>query len=491
MMHKIFNQQQIHKIFLVFFCCCSVIFCCSCSQKEETPQNPNMPFQTETKEITLLEIPQETDLLYLGREGDFDYFIDPVLPQQEIKVAVDKRASQFLNKVYPYTMLQLIYDANNPQEIPEMRIYSISSVNTHFLCGLTTPPGQEDTTIYGKEFLDSFCYNRVFPGLSISDYQLIDAKLEPLDEENHLFSLTITANLIPERTEFQQLGYKWSSYSEKNNAITGQQLSTLLYYYNDKWGCYYNPEQSVPLTEGYKENPIVPQMQYSYQPEETNFDEVFNGKPVQQVFYEDGNYSYLSQTIFVITEKSHDGSTIEGGYFLTQLLQYERETQFTREMTTLTENLLYPQIIGKNKNLAYLATSTIQYPSGEAPGSISRLDLESGTVENMFLNAMPLLATEQEIFVLQLEDAEGKEAGIYNINIADGSFAKVSNLPGSSYSPEHESAFLIRKITKNNPENTEEISYLYLLYPNGDYTRQDFYDLFMINAQTGEITQLQ
>ncbi|MCI8336323.1 MAG: hypothetical protein HFI72_04120 [Peptococcaceae bacterium] len=490
MMRKILNKQQVHKTVLVLFWCCSLLFFCSCSQKPAPPENQDTPLQRETKEISLLELPQETDLLYLGREGDFDYFIDPVLPGQEIKVAVDKRASQFLTKVHPFSMLQVIYDSNNPQGIPEMRIYSLSSINTHFFCGVETPPGTAEEIVYGKEFLNSFLFTRLFPAFAISDYQLLEAKLTPLDEKNHMFMLSLSANLIPEKTEFHKLGYKWSGYQEQNDTITGQQLTTMLYHYDGKWGCYYNSEDNTPLTDGYKKNPIVPEMEYSYQVEDSNFDDVFEGKPVQAVFYEDGNYSYLTQTIFVITEKSQDASTIESGYFRTQLLQYERETGYQREMTILSDNLLFPKVIARNQNLIYLATSRTEYPSGEMPGNISRLDAESGKVEDLFLDATPLLATAGEIFVLQLGETTSYSPGIYVIHIADGGIERLSNLPGPGYSTEHEAAFLTRKITQAAGENNQEVTYLYLLWPCSDYTRQDFYDGFVINTRTSEITTI-
>ena len=189
-MRKPKRTKPIHIFSLLWGCFCLLVLC-SCGQETRTPTNVNDELRGETKEITLLELPQETDLLYLGREGNFDYFIDPTLPQQEIKVAVDKRASQFLNKVHPFTMLQVIYDANNPQGIPEMRIYTISSMNTHFFCAITTPPGLDQAEVYGKEFLDSFLFTRIFPALAISDYQLLEANLTPLDEENHIFALTL------------------------------------------------------------------------------------------------------------------------------------------------------------------------------------------------------------------------------------------------------------------------------------------------------------
>lgn len=490
MTHSMIKKHPYRKWLSVLFCVCCLICLCSCNKEPSEPAEDNNDLNRETKEITLLELPQETDLLYLGREGDFDYFIDPVLPQQEIKVAVDKRASQFLTRVHPFTMLQVIYDTNNPQEIPEMRIYSLSSTNTHFFVGLTTPPGADDSNLYGKEFLDSFLFTRIFPALAISDYQLLECKLTPLDEENHMFSLTLTANLIPEKTEFQKMGYKWSSYTEQNDTITGQRLSTILYHYNGKWGCYYNSEHNVPLTEGYKENPIVPEMQYTYTVEDSNFDDVFDGKPVQAVFYEDAIYSYLTQTIFVITGKSQDASTIESGYFRTQLLQYERETGYQREMTTLSDNLLFPKVIGRNRNIVYLATSRTEYPSGEMPGNISRLDIESGKAEDIFFEATPLLATAGEIFVLQLGETASYTPGIYIIHITDGSIERISDLPGPGYSTEHEAAFLARKITKTEGEDNQETTYLYLLWPCSDYTRQDFYDEFVINTGTGEITPL-
>lgn len=490
MMHTILKKQKFYNLLPVFFCVCCLVCFCSCNKGADEPGEENNGLKGETKEITLLELPQETDLLYLGREGDFDYFIDPVLPQQEIKVVVDKRASQFLTKIHPFTMLQVIYDANNPQEIPEMRIYSLSSMNTHFFCGITTSPGLDDNHVYGKEFLNSFLFTRIFPALAISDYQLLECELTPLDEENHMFSLTLTANLIPEKTEFQKRGYKWSSYAEQNDTITGQKLSTILYHYDGKWGCYYNSEHNVPLTEGYKENPIVPEMQYTYTVEDSNFNDVYEGKPVQAVFYEDGNFSYLTQTIFVITGKSQDASTIESGYFRTQLLQYERETGYQREMTTLSDNLLFPKVIGRNRNIVYLATSRTEYPSGEAPGNISRLDVESGKAEDIFFDATPLLATAGEIFVLQLGETASYTPGIYVIHIADGSIERLSDLPGPSYSMEHEAAFLARKITKTEEENNQETIYLYLLWPCSDYTRQDFYDGFVINTRTGEISTL-
>lgn len=487
MMRTMIKKPKYHNLPLLLFWVFCLLLLCSCSQKPENPRTPDTPYKGETREITLFELPQETDLLYLGREGDFDYFIDPVLPSQEIKVTVDKRASQFLTKVHPFTMLQVIYDANNPQEIPEMRIYSLSSMNTHFFSGLTTPPGTGDSNIYGKEFLDGFLFTRIFPALSISDYQLLTCQLTPLDEENHMFSLTLTANLIPDRTEFGQYGYKWSGFSEQSDTITGQQLSTLLYYYDGKWGCYYDSEHNVPLTEGYKENPIVPERQYTYTVEDSNFDDVYDGKPVQAVFYEDSIYSYLTQTIFVITDKSQDASTIEGGYFRTQLLQYERETGYQREMTTLSDNLLFPRVIGRNQNMVYLATSRTEYPSGEMPGNILRLDIESGKAEDIFIDATPLLATAGEIYVLQLSETASYPPGIYRIAIADGGIERISDLPGAGYSTEHEAAFLARKITKTEGEDAQETTYLYLLWPCSDYTRQDFYDQLVINTRTGEI----
>lgn len=489
MMHRMIKKYKSYPLLLLLFWVSGMVIFCSCNHEPNSPIEENNNLKGATKEITLLDLPQETDLLYLGREDDFDYFIDPVLPNQEIKVAVDKRASQFLNKIHPFTMLQVIYDANNPQSIPEMRIYSLSSMNTHFFCNITTPPGADDSTIYGKEFLDSFRFTRVFPALAISDYQLLECTLTPLDEENHMFSLTLTANLIPEKTEFQKLGYKWSSYAEQNDTITEQKLSTILYYYGDKWGCYYNNEHHVPLTAGYKENPIVPEMQYTYTVEDSNFDDVYDGKPVQAVFYEDSIYSYLTQTIFVITEKSQDASTIESGYFRTQLLQYERETNYQREMTTLSDNLLFPKVIGRNQNIAYLATSRTEYPSGEGQGNILRWDLDSGKTEDIFCNATPLLATSGEIFVLQLGETASYPPGIYVIRIVDGGIERISDLPGEAYSSQYEAAFLARKVTKK--EGEQENTYLHLLWPCSDYTRQDFYDELVINVETGEITSIE
>ena len=135
--------------------------------------------------------------------------------------------------------------------------------------------------------------------------------------------------------------------------------------------------------------------------------------------------------------------------------------------------------------MAYLATSRTEYPSGEEQGNILRWDLDSGKTETLFVNAAPLLATTQEIFVLQLGETASYPTGIYRIRIADGGIERISNLPGETYSSQYEAAFLARKITKE--EENQENTYLYLIYPNHDYTRQDFNDGFVINVRTGEI----
>lgn len=472
---------------LFYLCILPLLFGCTPQtdgQKENEPQNT-------TAEITLAEVPQEVDLLYLGRENNFDYFIDPVIPLQQIKVAVDKRASAFLTKIEPFTCVQLIMDTNNPQETQEMRLSTVSGINTHFFCALTTAPETEDAIRYGKEFLNSFLHTRIFPGLSISSYQILDAQLTPLDEENHMFSLSITANLTPEKTEFQQYGYQWSGFTENMPGIKQQQISTLLYYYDGVWGSYYDPENNVPLTDGYQENPIVPQIQYAYQPEESDPNFVYEGTPITQVIYEDGLYSYLSEIIFVITRKSHDGSLIEEGYFKTRLYQYERESNARKELALLADDIVEPKVIARNQNIAYLQTEQIHYPSGSMPANISTLNLDDGQITDIFLDAYPFLITDSNIYLLQLNDNEKHTAGIYQLEISSGGFAKISELPGNSYSPAYECAVLARKIESETSETKEEQnSYLYLLWPNSDYTRQDFYQLYKIHCQTGEIQQI-
>ena len=471
------------KLFFIFILSCSFLLCFSGCIDQEGKINPDITISNETKILHLMEVPQETDLLYLGREGDYDYFIDPVLPQQPMKVAVDKRASNFLNKIKPFTLIQLIADTNHSQGIAQMRLSSVSSINTHDFCAIKTLPNltADNEKQIGKEFLDSFLYTRIFPEFAISSYQLLEASLEPLDNENHMFALTLTANLTPEQTEFHYLGHKWSSYTEGTLTIPRQQIKTILYYYDGIWGCYYDPEYQVPLVEGYLKNPPLPQSPYTSEETENILDALFNGETVEQIFYEDGLFSYLAHSIFVITDKSEDGSLIESGYFRTWLYQYDRENDIQKELLLLEDDLLEPKVLGRSLNTLYLHTNQIHYPSGSMPAHLLQLDLESGISEILFRNVTPFLVTNSHIYLLQLSENELHPAGIYKIEFYSGSFERLCDLPGNAYSPLYETMILARKTEKDG------IEYLHLLWPNSDYTKKDFHQAYCINTETGEI----
>ena len=441
---------------------CGLFLAHTVLKPETPPEAERPPTPTEKPPVAEVEIRNYADIselpmagkqfLYLGQEGATDYLVDLAVPQVQIAVAHTQNSPDF-TEASQYSVITI---SKNPDTGPEHRPYLLSVSYSHHAnlsAAMQTAPGQAEAKTYAEEFMNSFVYsgNR---SLAITGFTVNSATMEPLGKSGHIYSLSLNADVQPQKNAFQpQLGYLWGE-PDAEDFVRNLNLGTILYYYNGKWGSCLHADSTSPFLTGIDYSLTVPKTEFSYKPVEVPWEQVWSeGKPLEQVFYEDVAYSYISHSTFQWTKENVLGE------FSTKIEKLNRESGEKTLLHTMPVNHLFPSILLKTGNMALLDCASIEYPSGQDKGYLFLLDLVHGTYKEVLPFALPILVKENTVYAVCMEGNAAYEQGIYEIvfNEMGLQVKRLGALPGRAFSAQYEGLSVLHLDKATNT--------LYMLWP--------------------------
>jgi hypothetical protein len=422
--------------------------------EEDEPISEVLPAEAQMltyADISQLPVDGKT-FIYLASEDGIDYLVDIAHPQVQISVTHTESSPDF-SMLNQYTVIGI--EKSVPDDTSSKYQISSSYYNWSNLGGsVQTAPAEAEGIVYAQEFMNSFVYTSNY-GLAVTDFTVNSAKLEAVGESGHIYSLSLNVDVKPQKNEFnKQLGYLWGE-TDADGYVRNVNLSTILYYYNNKWGSMIYPDHASPFITGIDFAITVPQTEYIYKTKDVLWEKVWNeGAPIEQVFYEDDSYSYISHSVFKWQEPNISGN------FTTLIYKLERTTGAKQLLFTMPQNQLYPEILLKAGNTVLMNCKETNYPSGADKGHIFILDLVNGAYKEALPLSLPILVKEDTVYAVCMEGNDIYKQGIYEIlfNNKEFNVKRLGDLPGRTFSAQYESCY----ITHLNKTTNE----MYLMWPD-------------------------
>lgn len=456
---------------LLGFLCAAALLFTGCAAEQE-PANTSSITESmtqteiesvaETREISGKDLALDKPFLYLGKDSKMAYYADISDPLVELCIPI-REAPTDIDTIKPFVIRSYRMEEGNQNVIPS----TYHGANGYFTANQTPYDGSNDKVI-AEEFLKSFYGSRHFSRYALKDAAVKEAVVKPL-LENHIFSLTFTADLTVEQNPAMPLlGSSWGSCDE-NGKISGVEVSTYLYYYDGLWGAYYDMEHYTPfLSDKMPENLSVT---YQYQPVVTE-----NGMETEQVLYEEGNDTYLT---VLSVKKDRKGNE----YFQTEIVRLDRLTGERAVIATIEKDYTFHRLIKRDGDMAYFDFYYCPMNSEPREGKLFMLNMKTGDMEDIMDESFVLSSDDRAIYFVSYkgyhyETKEPGEGGIYEYLTEEKTLRRISELPSVPYSISYYGITLMRKTGEN----------LYVEWPSEmDDLSQNIYQIHIYN---GVITKI-
>jgi hypothetical protein len=332
----------------------------------------------------------------------------------------------------------------------------------------TDPP--EAAVRYPPALLERFLFSS-WNQYAIEDHALRSARV--VSTQDYRVTVEFTVDLKPVVDPFARIRSRWPA-PGADGYLRDVRL-VLVLYSNDGFYCTFMPEWwDAVFAEGI--SPLPPLLRETmYQPVRYPdlWQALYDGHVVEEVLYEEGPRSYISET------KLRKGQGL--GRFETRLHRVDRLSGAREPMSPLLEDTFSVRPLAAYGNRMFIQTEKA-YPASEGySGHVASIDVETLKYTILLPEPTALLGKVGDtVYLAFLRDQPATPAGgIYALNIASGEIRRVSDLLGPVFSTAYESASL-RYASSGK---------LYISWPQGGMPGDD-YALFALDPGTGASEQV-